>query len=54
MNDHPRQEIDEEAFFGATLLMDLPYWCPRCEDEVKIREDLEPRCPICGTETETL
>ena len=48
-----RQEIDEEEFYGYQPLMDIAHWCPD-DEEVKVREDKEPVCPICGQKVEPL
>ena len=54
-----RQEIDEEEFYSASLLddmrgmMDIPFWC-ELDNEVQIREDEAPICPVCGGPVEEL
>ena len=47
------QEIDEEEFYSATLLMPIPFWC-ELDNEVLIQEYEAPICPVCGGPVEEL
>ena len=47
------QEIDEEEFYSASLLMDIPFWC-ELDNEVLIQEYEAPICPVCGGPVEEL